>query len=306
MNVPDFIIIGAPKGGTTSLYHYLRQHPQIYMSVLKDSHFFLHDGATPCMGGPSDKDRNREMIKTWSAYQKQFQAAGPDQVCGEIGVRYLDSPAACQAIRRRLPEVKLIVILRQPVERAYSHYRMYRRNGSELCETFEQALADEPRRLQEGWFRALHQHLGYYHQHLKPYFENFSREQIRVFLFDELKADPAGLMRDLFVFLGVDPEFRPDMMTRFNRAGEIANPMLRWAWSASRGLRSRATPMVPVQMRGRLVSWMASRPVKPHAAPPLAEQTQRALLEAYREDIQRLSELLGRDLSHWLNPVDPS
>ena len=306
MSGPDFIIIGAPKGGTTSLYHYLRQHPQIHMGVLKDSHFFLHDGGSPRMGGPSDKHREREMLKTWSAYQRQFQAARAEQISGEIGVRYLDSAAACRAIRRRLPEVRLIVILRQPVDRAYSHYRMYRRNGSEPCATFEQALADEPRRLQEGWFRALHQHLGYYHRHLRPYFEQFPREQIRVFLFDDLQADPHGLMRDLFGFLGVDPDFRPDMTTRFNRAGEIANPVLRWAWSASRGLRSRATPLVPVQLRGRMVAWIARRPVTPHPTERLNGQTRLALLDAYREDIRQLSALIGRDLSHWLKAAPES
>jgi len=302
VSAPGFIVIGAPKGGTTSLYHYLRQHPQIYMSVLKDSHFFLHDGGSPPMRGPSDSSREREMIKTWPAHQKQFRAARPDQVTGEVGVRYLDSPAACRAIRRRLPDVRLIAILRQPVERAYSHYCMYRRNGSEPCATFEQALAAEPGRLQQGWFRGLHQELGYYHRHLLPYFAHFPRDRICVLLYDDLKHDPQGLMRELFAFLGVDPDFEPDMSTRFNRAGEIANPVLRWAWAASRGLRSRATPLVPVRLRGRLVAWIANRPVTPRAPERLQEQTRAALLEAYREDILQLSGLIGRDLSHWLEP----
>lgn len=303
MSSPDFIIIGAPKGGTTSLYHYLRQHPQIFMSVLKDSHFFLHDGGSPRMGGPSDRHRNREMIKSWPAYLKQFRGARPDQVCGEVGVRYLDSPSACRAIRQRLPEARLIVTLRDPVERAHSHYRMYRRNGSEPCATFEQALADEPRRLQEGWFRGLHQELGYYYRHLLPYFEHFPRDQIRVLLFDDLGDHPQGLMRELFGFLGVDPDFQPDMATHFNRAGEIANPMLRWAWSASRELRSRAAPLVPVQLRGRLVAWIANRPVTPHGTECMDELTRVALLDSYRDDIRQLSGLIGRDLSHWVQPV---
>jgi len=301
MKGPDFIIVGAPKGGTTSLYHYLKQHPQIHMGVLKDSHFFLHDGGSPAMSGPSDRDRRREMIKSWPAYLKQFQGVGPRQVCGEIGVRYLDSPSACRAIGRRLPDVKLIAILRQPVERAYSHYRMYRRNGSEPCSSFEQALADEPKRLEDGWFRAVHQHLGYYHRHLKPYYEQFPRAQIRVYLFDDLKADPDGLMRDLFGFLGVDADFRPDMTIRFNQAGEIANPLLRLAWSTTRGLRSRVAPLVPVNLRGRLVSWIAKRPVTAEVVrQPLGEKTRLTLLGAYRDDIRQLSELIGRDLSHWL------
>lgn len=301
MTRPDFIIIGAPKGGTTSLYHYLRQHPQIFMGILKDSHFFLHDGASPVMGGPFDRQRQREMIKSWADYRKQFRAPDSVRVKGEIGVRYLDSPQACTRIRQRLPDVKLIAILRHPIDQAYSHYCMHRHRNSEPSTTFEQALADEPRRLREGWFRSIHQHLGYYHRHLLPYFENFDRKQTKIYLFDDLESDPTGMMRDLFGFLGVDPDFGADLSTHYNQAGELANPVLRRLWSASRGLRSRLTPLVPVRMRGHLVRFIANRPVMPHARQPLAEATRLALLDAYRDDIRQLSELIGRDLSHWLD-----
>jgi len=299
-SVPDFILIGAPKGGTTSLYHYLRQHPQVFMSTLKDSHFFLFDGKPPPLSAPSDQFRRREMVKSFADYQRQFSGGSEAKALGEVGVRYMDSPEACQRIRRRLPDAKLIIILRHPVDRAWSHYRMYRRNGSEPCETFEQALADEPRRLKEGWFRGVHRDLGFYYRHLLPYFEAFPRDQIRVYLYDDLRANAGGLMQDLFNFVGVDSDFRPDMATRFNEAGELANPVLRWVWSASRGLRSRVTPLVPVALRGHLVSWIARRAVTPAAKELLAEDTLLALLEDYRDDIEKLSGLIGRDLSHWL------
>lgn len=270
------------------------------MSVLKSSQFFLHDGEPPPMKGPTDSNRSREMIKSWSDYQEQFKGAGPGQITGEIGVRYLYSQTACDGIRNRVPAAKLIVVLRHPVQRAHSHYLMYRRNGSESCTTFADALADEPRRCREGWYRGLHKTLGFYCEPLKRYFDTFPREQIKVLLYDDLVTDSAGLMRDLFQFLAVDESFEPDTNRRFNEAGQIANPLLRQVWTTSRNARSRVAPLVPVSLRGRLSNWIAKQPVKPVASEAMTVEIWNSLLNDYRQDIFCLQELIGRDLAHWL------
>ena len=179
MTLPNFLIIGAPKSGTTSLYRYLNQHPQIYMSRLKEPHFFLYD--RNCVPNCTDRVgllRQREMVKRLSDYEKLFQGCGNAISIGESSIRYLYSQDACENIYRRIPKVKLIALLRNPVERAFSNFLRDKKRGTEPCHDFQSALADGKRRLEQGWFSGLHQHLGYYFHHLSKYYKIFEREQV--------------------------------------------------------------------------------------------------------------------------------
>lgn len=227
--LPQFLLIGAPKSGTTSLYHYLKQHPQVWMPTIKEPHWFLFDGPEPpAMGGPHDATRRRELIQRWEDYLALFADCPPGLVAGEASIRYLYSAQACAAIKRRLPQVKLLAILRHPVDRAYSAYQRDRVFGVEPCATFAAALADCPRREREGWFRGIHESLGRYGAALAPWYAHFDRSQLRVYLYDDLRSDPLKLMRDLYEFIGADPEFTPDMSQQFNVTGVIKNPVLRF------------------------------------------------------------------------------
>lgn len=300
--LPNFLIIGAPKSGTTSLYHYLKEHPQVWMPALKEPHWFLFDGPeVPNWGGPYDAMRQREMIRTWQAYRALFSACPPGQVCGEASVRYLYSPQACAAIRRRLPEVRLVVILRNPVDRAYSAYTRDRFYRNESCATFAEAIADTPRRRREGWLIGAHQDLGLYARALEPWLRIFGNSRLRVYLFDDLVADPAGLVRDLYQFIGVDADFVPDLSKRHNVTGEIANPLLRYLRIGLRPLCSHLLPLVPMALRGRIfvISRLRVRKAK---SEPLDPALRARLIDAYRDDIKTLAALLGRNLDAWLDP----
>jgi hypothetical protein len=298
---PDFLIIGVPKSGTTSVYHYLQQHPQIFMSALKEPHFFLFDGAeAPRMNGPSDAIRRKEMIDSWDIYQSLFDAAGEDAVCGEASVRYIYSKQACNAIYRRLPRVKLIVILRNPVDRAFSSYQRDRRHGTEPYPTFEQALDEGNRREAEGWFIGAHQSLGFYSVHLQNYFRVFGREQVRVYLHDDLREDAGALLRDIFGFLAVDTDFQPDLSVKYNITGTIENPFWRLLWTRTRTLRAGLLPYMPISWRGRFFDLIASKPVRKIPTESMSPATRDRLVEVYRKDIIALQDLIGRDLSHWL------
>ncbi len=306
MRLPDFLVIGAPKAGTTALHHYLRQHPQIFLNPLKDSHFFLFDGKPPLMHGPSDGLRQAEMIHSFEDYRRLFAKADDAATVGEVCIRYLDSPVAPERIARRLANVRLIVILRQPVERAWSHFRMYRGNGSEPCADFTRALADERQGLRDDWYRGRYFHLGLYHQHLLPWFERFGQDRILVLLYDDLVRDPGTLLHQVFTFVGVDPAFTPDTSRPYNVTGEIANPLVRRLWSSTRSLRSRTARYVPLAWRGRLSGLIAGARVKPGTKARLSPPVYRALLNDYREDLVQLQALIGRDLSDWLMVPDDS
>lgn len=305
MPTPDFLIIGAPKSGTTSLYQYLQQHPQIYMSPLKEPHFFLFDGPSPQpMNGPYDEVRRREMIRSWDAYQALFDGRRDELVSGEASIRYMYSPQACDSIKRRLPKVKLIVLLRNPVDRAYSSYRRDVQHGNESKVSFKVALADGERREREGWFIGTHERLGFYHAYLQRFYDTFDASQIRVYLYDELRNDPVALTRDLFGFLGVDDTFQPDMSVKFNVTGTIQNPFWRLLWMRTRGLRASLLPFIPMGFRGRFFDFIASQPVKKAESLPISLELRRQLMEVYRDDTLQLQELIQRDLTSWLE--DPA
>jgi hypothetical protein len=297
--LPDFLGIGAAKSGTTALHEYLRQHPQVCMSRRKEPNFFAFDRQRPRFRGPGDCTiLNRDALWRLDDYLDQFTAARPGQVVGEISPRYLGTPGAAERIRHWLPEARLFAILRQPADRAWSHFSMRRRDGFEPCQQIEDALADEPRRVRENWGAGRYFERGLYARDLQSYLEQFPRERIRIYLYDDLVADPAGLFRDLFEFLGVDPAFVPDMTHRPNPSGDLRNPVLRWLWTKP-GTRSFVRPLLPKALRQRVSSWMVRRPLVRRQMPP---ETRASLTERYRDEILRLESLIGRDLSSWLAP----
>ena len=297
--LPDFLVVGAAKSGTTALHEYLRQHPQICMSRRKEPNFFAFDQCPPDFRGPNDSTIvNRDSVWRLTDYERQFDRARPDQRVGEISPRYLSTEGSSERIRRLIPEARLVAVLRQPADRAWSHFSMLLRDGFEPCATLEEAIADEPRRQAENWSAGRHFERGLYASQLQRYYDRFPREQIRVYLYDDFTADPGALFRDLFGFLGVEPGFVPDMTRRPNESGDVRDPVLRWLWTRP-GARSFVRPYLPKALRQAVSGWVIQRPLIRREMTP---ETRSWLTELYRDEILRLQKLLGRDLSAWLEP----
>ena len=277
--LPDFVVIGAAKTGTTSLYHYLGQHPEIFMCSLKEVNYFAYEGEVG----------EQFPVTSWELYCALFDASAGARVVGESSPACLGCPAAAERIRARLPAAKLVASLRDPVERAFSGYSMRVRQGHE-------------RRPVEEAFGAGEVHVlgGFYYERLRRYFERFDREQIRVVLFEDLVSDARGACRELFGFLGVDPGFAPDTSVEHNPGG-----LPRWRrihdWldhsEPSRGLRRLAPPALRRWVR-RLRDATLGPP------PPVPPELRQWLVGLYREDTEKLEGLLGRDLSRWKRSVD--
>jgi hypothetical protein len=297
--LPDFVVIGAAKSGTTALHEYLRQHPRICMSRRKEPNFFAFDQRPPDFRGPHDRTIvNRDSIWRLADYQRQFAHARRDQIVGEISPRYVSTEGCAARIRRLIPEARLVAVLRQPADRAWSHFSMLRRDGFEPCSTLEEAIADEPRRRAENWSTGRHFERGLYAQQLQRFYDPFPRERIRVYLYDDLIADPGALFRDLFRFLGVEPGFEPDMSRRPNASGDVRDPVLQWLWTRP-GARSFVRPFLPKAVRQLVSDWVIRRRLIRREMPL---ETRTWLTGLYRDEILRLQELLGRDLSTWLEP----
>ena len=285
---PDFYIVGAPKCGTTSLYQYLRQHPQVFMPDRKEPHFFTDAGHLP--------SSYRRMAA--HEYLALFVGATEGQKVGEASVTYLYSTGAAARIREFTPAARIVVPLRDPVERAYSEYWNSRRAGMERL-SFEDAIAAEPRR--SPWQHYVGR--GFYAQHVGRFIDALGVDAVHVCFFDDLVADALLLCRGVFSFLGVDPSVQVDTSTVYNVGGA---PRWRSAGVLYEGLARRAQPLrraMEAVLPARLTQGLRRgfrRTLIRADVPPMHAETRRRLQEAYAVDIERLQSITGRDLRHWL------
>jgi hypothetical protein len=292
--LPNFLVIGAARSGTTSLYEYLRQHAEIFMSPVKEPSYFVSPRGP--QRGPGGVWIRRTAVTTLAEYEALFAGAGDARAIGEASPGYLPAPDAPGRIAELLPEVRLVAILRDPVERAYAQYLGLRRDGLEPASTFEEALRDDDRRLRDGWPLAGLVETGKYHHHLSRYYECFPRDRIRVYLHEDLHADPAGLTRDLLSFLDVDPDRPLDTSRVHGRTGLVRNRTLGVLWTHSRRARDSLRPVVPRRVRAGVRRWA----LRDMERPPLDPVTRARLVRVFRPDILALEELIDRDLSAWL------
>jgi hypothetical protein len=293
MTLPDFLIIGAQKAGTTALYHYLKQHPQIYMSPVKEPHFFTYEGEKLDSQGP-DRWLTRPITKI-AAYRALFQGVLNGMVVGEASPSYLYSSKAPERIWQYIPNVKLIAVLRHPVDRAYSNFLHCTQYVPEPLTDFAQALREEEARIRNNWSFLWHyQQKGFYYVQLKRYFNLFERDQIKVYLYEDLKTNPVGVLQDIFWFLGVDQTFAPDVTTKHNVSGIPKNKVLHTLLMGLKPVITASKPLLPARVRQYAKNQILDKP------PSLSPEVRQQMLQVYREDILQLQGLIQRDLSSWL------
>jgi hypothetical protein len=300
MTLPNFLIIGAAKGGTTSLYSWLAQHPQIYMTPVKEPNFFALQGEALNYPTGTISQRYLAECKTnFEAYLDQFQGVRNETAIGEASPIYLYHPQAASRIQQAIPDIKLITILRDPVERAYSNFLHHVREGFETFSDFSQALQAEEDRMSERWWWGFYYiNSGFYFEQLKRYFDCFDRSQIKVYLYEELLREPQGLLQNIFQFLQVDSSFIPDRTEKHNKTGIPKNKLLHQFLSQKSLLKNLLKPALSPALRKRLRLYAHEQNL---VKPPLPETLKTQLRNVYREDIIKLQHLIQRDLNHWLD-----
>ena len=282
MPTPTFIIIGAAKAGTTALYHYLSGHPEVFMSPVKETNFFAFDGQrSPTVFRRSENDFP---IRTWAEYCALFATAGSAKAIGEASPLYLASPVASRNIRAMLPQARLIVSLRDPVDRAYSDYVMRLRTGAERRPA-NVALSGQAHSLQGG----------FYYDRLRRYFDVFPREQILAILAEEMRADVRGTLRQIFRFVGVDDAVVPDLNVLDNKARLPRISAMNRALTSPL-LRHLAAPLMDTWI-GRAARRLRDANLAP--PPPMPPELRSALRDVYRDEIARVEALLERPLPAW-------
>ncbi|HEY9523815.1 MAG TPA: sulfotransferase [Thermopolyspora sp.] len=299
MALPDFLVIGAPKAGTTALHAALARHPGLYMSAVKEPKFFLTDGAPPTRGGPGDAKTYREYVWRRDRYEALFDNAPAGTLRGESTPFYLYDRTAQRRIHALIPHARLIVILRDPVERAHSNWTHLWSAGLEPIGDVVLACAEEERRVAAGWAPFWHYlGLGRYGGQLRDLYTLFSRDQVRIFRYRDLVDRPAATLDHICAFLGVQPgvitEVPPENVTAHPEP-TLTHGLL------SRALRAGARLPGPL---GSTLTDTLERRLQQRARPrqPLTWDQRRALLTHLTGDVTLLTEITGMDFGDWLLP----
>lgn len=300
--LPNFLLIGAAKAGTTSLWSYLAQHPEVFLPETKEPNYFAFPEQAPSAVGPAPAAVIHELllkfsVTSWPAYTGLFAGSQGRRAVGEASVRYLYETDVPARIHACLPGVRLIAVLREPVARLHSHYWMNRQFHLEDL-TLEEAIEAEPARRQAGFGYDWHYvAVGRYAEQLERYFTLFGRERVAVFLQEDLRREPSEVFRRACAFLGVSGTFEPDFS---ERAKEAFRP--RWRrldrWLQYPGpVRSAGFRLLGPEhferLRTGLRRWN-SAPI-----PPLDPGLRQRLKALFEDDVARLERLLGRELSAW-------
>ncbi len=288
MNWPNFYIVGAPKCGTTSIWGYLRKHPDVFFPRLKEPSYFM---STP----PPAGQENEFCDGNFGMYQRLYQDAKGYKVIGDASPGYLWDRNAPAKIHEVCPHARIVILLRDPVERAYSAYLMVKRVNDEPITFLELVESYRPAEQRDKvWGESSHVEQGLYYEQVKRYFDAFGREQVGVYLFDDLEKDPRHLAEEIARHIGINPQLlnAGDFERIYNQTRTPRFAILYKVF----GPRTRAflrTRILPQSVREGLNS---SRIFFKFDKPPRDDRAAKLLQEIYEPDLCRLEELLGRKL----------
>lgn len=293
MRKPDFIIVGAVKSGTTSLFHYLNQHPSIFLPKSKElSYFARSEGAGS--------------IATMEEYLTFFSAAREFHTVGEVSTAYLYSATAAKEIASHIgPDVKIIIMLRNPVDMAYSLWGQNTRDGGETL-ALEDAIAAESQRIHDpdfrkaisGWiFNYAYVERARYAGQVKRYLEIFGKERVAIYIFEEFFGNIEASFKNLLEFLGVDPEFKLNHYKKHNPQGEVRSRLLHKLYFENSNLAEWIRPLVPARLRRAIMMILYDLNTRISPRVPLSDEQYNRLMKIFEADIRELEEVLGRKLT---------
>ena len=277
MPLPNFIVFGAIKSGTGAIYQYLEHHPQIYMSPVKEPRYFSTAKWThKTNGGKTDRSYKERLDE----YLQYFEGAKNEKAIGEASSNYINSAGAALRIKETLPNVKLIASLRNPVDRAYAHFRMVSKSQTNVDFSLMGAGKNQ------GWATT-----SLYYEQLKQYYELFNSKQIKILIFEDWTLNLPRVLEDIYTFLGVDNTFKISPKIEYTPA-EVA-----WPGLSKKSVIRRLKPYIPRQIL--IKTNKIKRKLTPRS-PPLPDQLRRDMLKWYYDDIIKLQFLIKMDLSIWL------
>jgi hypothetical protein len=302
MALPDFLIAGVPKAGTTALHAALVRHPDLFLSRVKEPKFFSSDGRPPAHGGPGDVQTYQEHVWRQADYEALFEPAPPGAVRGEATPFYLYDLAAHDRIKSLIPDARVILLLRDPVDRAHSNWTHLWNAGLEPEADFLTACRAEPERIAAGWAGFWHYlALGRYGHQVQHLLRVFPREQVLLLRYRELKDAPAATLDRVCAFLGVGTgllgAIPRENVNRHVVEDTAVNRVLRGLLRAGGGFGHRFPVPLRLVARGPILTLLHR---KTGARPVTTPAERAALLPHFAEDIAVLQEVTGERFDDWL------
>lgn len=309
--LPNFFVVGAAKSGTTSLYEYMKMHPQIYMAPIKETHHFSTDidntKFRPNYARSLNKDLTRFLetdmedgifhafVKDRAQYIKLFRNVKNEKAIGEITNSYLYSKEAARNIHSTFPDAKVIMMLRNPIDRAFSHYLMDLRIGYETAD-FMTAVKKDMARDPKGWgISNLYIEIGMYAEQVKRFVEVIPEQQRRIYIFDDFKKDAGAVVKDMFSFLGVEADVDIDFSQKFNPSFIPKNKLI-GKLNTQKKVKDWLKGVLPKSVKSKFKKTFYTD----KDLPRITAEEKRFLAGIFRDDVMKLGKLLNRDLSKWV------
>lgn len=295
--IPNFFVVGAQKSGTTTIYALMRQHPELFLPELKESHYFSLPAPDHIFSDLAAERMNQTAVRSFEAYQALFKNAGP-QLRGEVCPTYLYPEFSAKRISKAVPDAKIVIMLRNPVDRSFSAYRHMKARGAEKASTFDEALALETAHIDDGWQDMGHySRASRYFEQVKRYYDCFSSERIYITKFDDFVKDPISETNKVLEFLGVSPLPPTATIRQTNKTHVIENGFLKNALANRRYGIETLRKLLPSRYRGQLKEWLmnqlAAKPEK------ITDATRETLKASFLSDIENLEKLTKISFNDW-------
>jgi hypothetical protein len=310
--IPDFFIVGAPRCGTTFLTSVLIRHPAVFMCPIKEPHFFAFPDITIEDFRPALRKRieqfdlihylkqnnrkavHRHYVTNRDHYLQLFDKALPGQLCGEASPSYLWAEGAAHRIRKENPQAKIIILLRNPVDRAISQYVTERRMGMTHRSLLDDIRYDLSFPIRKWGASPLYVELGLYSCQVKRYLELFSHERVFIGIFDEMQAQPQEFLQKVADFLQLPP---PELQVAHGNSNRGTLPRFDW-FNTLRFhplIKKTIQPLLHTHLKGILKRWFFTDV----GNLPQSNRVRKLLLPIFESDIHKLEQLIGKDLSSW-------
>ena len=298
VRLPNFVIVGAAKCGTTSLFHYLKQHPDVYLPVKKELHYFAYDPLRSNAGGPGGARGLAFACATREQYDSYYRDVGAEGAIGEVSPSYFYFAEVSENIKAELGGPRIVILLRDPIEKAYSQYMHLVRDNLESLPFFEGLIA-EPDRAASGWpamWRYAESSL--YSQRVRKYLEVFGAERVKIFLFEDLVRNPGRVLGTLYEFLSTGPGGEVDTSRVYNRTGPPCSRLLADLLARPNPVTAAARRWLPEDLRDRVRNAMLN--LNTGRKDAIDDRSRAYLRASFADDVQELERLLGRQLG-WLS-----
>lgn len=279
--LPNCILNGVAKSGTTSMYHYLKCHHQIFMSERKELNYFTPPRTT--------SDLSRKVLKPISSaeeYESYFVGSENFKIRGEASPSYFSTPGSAANIKSKIPNAKFITTLRNPADRAFSGYLMNIRGNTAIKGDSDAFSKDK------HWVK-----LGLYYDRLREYYDLFSPAQIKIVLLEDLRSDKKKVLEDVFEFLSVDNNYNYESHNKIHNAGKLPKNMLLHNFiNNNTFIKKTVRPKIPVSIKKYAKKLESVNYKKPET---MSDELRSQLNQYYKDDIDKVQALIGRSLSIW-------